>query len=80
MIATAHPPVQPVTLSDCIAMLEARRQWLAEQLNEFAKPIAACDADYNAILAERAEIVRAISCLNPIARGEARVPHPREDH
>ena len=71
---------QPVTLLDCIASLEARRQWLAAQLNTFTKPVAACDADYNAILAERAEIVRALSGLRPIARGEARVPHPREDH
>lgn len=60
-------------------MLEARRQWLAQRLNEFARPIAACDVDYNAILAERAEIVRALSSLSLILRGEVRVPHPRED-
>ena len=75
-----HIDSSSVTLVQCIAMLEARRQLLSESLNEFARPIAACDADYNAILAERAELVRAISSLKPIALGEARIPHPRDDH
>ena len=69
-----------VTLAQCVAMLEARRQLLCDALNEFARPIAACDADYNAILAERAEVTQAITSLKPIARGEARVAHPRDDH
>jgi hypothetical protein len=69
-----------VTLGQCVAMLEARRQLLSQSLNDFARPIAACDADYNAILAERAELVRAISGLKPIALGEVRIPHPRDDH
>jgi hypothetical protein len=69
-----------VTLAQCIAMLEARRQCLSESLNEFARPISACDADFNSILAERAEIVSALTHLQPFCRGETRIPHPREDH
>ncbi len=76
----AHVGSSDVTLAQCVAMLEARRQLLSESLNEFARPIAACDADFNSILAERAEVVRALSYLQPFCRGETRIPHPREDH
>ncbi len=75
-----HTEYATVTLAQCIAMLEARRQVLGESLNEFARPVAACDVDYNAILAERAEVVRAITSLKPIALGETRIAHPRDDH
>ena len=36
--------------------------------------------DFNTLLAERAEIVLALSHLRPLCGGEARVPHPRDDH
>ncbi|MBL8510825.1 MAG: hypothetical protein JNM52_04195 [Betaproteobacteria bacterium] len=75
MNISAHP----VTLPQCVAMLEARRQLICEELNQFARPIAACDADFNTLLAERAEIVLALSRLQPYCRGEARIPHPRDD-
>jgi hypothetical protein len=69
-----------VTLAQCVAMLEARRKLICDELNDFARPIAACDADFYTLLAERAEIVRAIFHLEPPFRGNARIPHPRQDH
>jgi hypothetical protein len=75
-----HIDSSTVTLAQCVAMLEARRKLICDELNDFARPIAACDADFNTLLAERAEIVEAISHLEPLCRGKARIPHPREDH
>ena len=74
---TAH---RHVTLGQCIDLLNARRQIVSLQIQEYARPVPACDADYNALLAERSEIIRAISSLTPIFSGEARIPHPREDN
>jgi hypothetical protein len=70
----------PVTLAQCVAMLEARRKLIRDELNDLARPIAACDADFNTLLAERAEIVQSISRLEPLCHSKARIPHPREDH
>jgi hypothetical protein len=67
-----------VTLADCVAMLEARRLAICEELNARASPVAACDADYNTLLAERAELVAALARLAPLARCEIAVPHPRD--
>lgn len=68
-----------VTLTDCAALLEARRRQLSAQLKEFATPIAACDVDFNAMLAERAAINSALSYLEPFIRGNAHIVHPRDD-
>jgi hypothetical protein len=67
------------TLADCTRLLEARRRALCEEINAAARPVAACDADYNALLAERAEVVAALARLEPFARAEARIAHPRDD-
>lgn len=69
-----------VTLAQCVELLEARRQIVCDEINGRARPTAACDVDFNTLLAERAEIVLALSHLRPLCSGEARVPHPREDH
>ena len=80
MIETRHDREhRNVTLAQCIELLEARRQILCEQIHDYARPVPACDADFNALLAERAGITLAISHLLPICRGEAHVPHPREE-
>ena len=68
-----------VTLADCVATLEARRMAVCAELVGYAKPVPACDADYNALLAERAELVAALARLAPLARAETSIPHPRED-
>jgi hypothetical protein len=66
-------------LAHGLALLEARRVAICDEISERAgAAVAACDADFNALLAERAEIVAALVRLAPFARGEARVPHPRE--
>jgi len=79
MIETRHAGKhRDVTLEQCVDLLEARRQLLCGEIHGYARPVAACDADFNALLAERDEIARAISHLLPICRGEARIPHPRE--
>jgi hypothetical protein len=70
----------PVTLAQCIDLLEARRKLICDELSDFARPIAACDADFNTLLAERAEIVQAISHLEPLCRGKIHISHPRDDH
>ena len=49
------------------------------ELGSYARPVPACDADYNALLAERAELVAALARLAPLARSEVAIPHPRED-
>ena len=64
------------TLADCVAALEARRLAVCEQMDTYGSPVAACDADFNALVLERAEITAALARLTPIARGEARVTHP----
>jgi len=69
----------PPSLADCVAALEARRRAVCEQMDGYGSPIAACDADYNAMVLERAEITAAIARLAPIARGEARAVHPLHD-
>ena len=74
-MGSARPPV---SLADCVALLEARRVTLCEEINGYARPVAACDVDFNAMIAERAEVTGAISRLAPILRAEARVVHPRD--
>ena len=69
-----------VTLAQCVELLEARRHIVCDQINERVGAIAACDIDFNTLLAERAELVLALSHLRPFCSGEARIPHPRDDH
>ena len=78
--AATNAYASSVTLSQCVELLEARRQMVCNEINECARPTAACDVDFNTLLAERAEIVSALSHLRPLCRGQARIPHPREDH
>lgn len=68
-----------VTLAQCVDLLEIRRQIVCNEINQCARPVAACDVDFNTLLTERAEIVLALSHLRPLCYGQARVPHPRED-
>jgi hypothetical protein len=68
-----------VTLAQCVELLETRRLRVCDELAGFAQPVAACDADFNTLLAERAAIVQALAQLRPLARAEAVIPHPRED-
>jgi hypothetical protein len=70
---------QNVTLAQCIEVLEARRQLLSEELNDYARPVPACDVDFNTLLAERAQLTLALAHLRPLCRGEMKIPHPRED-
>ena len=67
------------TLAECVAALEARRRAVCEEMDSHGSPVAACDADYNALVLERAELTAALARLTPIARGEARVTHPLHD-
>ena len=70
----------PVTLADCVAALESRRVAVCDELADYgAAAVPACDAHFNTLLAERAELVAAIARLEPLARAESHVPHPRED-
>jgi chorismate mutase len=64
------------SLADCVAVLEARRHALCQQMDAYGSPVAACDADFSALVLERAEVSAAIARLKPIARGEAAVTHP----
>lgn len=68
-----------VTLAQCIEILEARRQLLSEELHDYARPVPACDVDFNTLLAERNALAVALSHLQPLHRGEMKIPHPRED-
>lgn len=75
---TPTPPAGP-TLAECVALLEARRRAICEELANGGTAVPACDADFNALLAERGELVAALARLAPLARAETHVPHPRED-
>ena len=67
------------TLTQCIDVLEARRQAVNDELHDYVKPVPACDVDYNTLLAERTALSLALSHLRPLHRAEAIIPHPRED-
>jgi len=71
-------PAAP-TLSQIVNLLEARRVAICEEMRGYGSPVAACDADFSALVAERAELTGALARLAPLARAESRVPHPRED-
>ena len=74
------PSSMPVTLADCVAVLEWRRRAVCDELSEYgAGAVPACDAHFNTLLAERAELVASLARLAPLARAESHVPHPRED-
>lgn len=69
----------PVTLAECIAVLESRRIAVCDELSDYGTAaVPACDAHFNTLLAERAELVAALARLAPLARAEMHVPHPRE--
>ncbi len=68
-----------ISLGQCVELLESLRLQVCEQITNYARPVAACDADFNTLLVERTEITAALAHLNLIYRGEAKVPHPRED-
>lgn len=68
-----------ITLEHCIDVLEARRRLLCEEIHDYARPVPACDVDFNTLLAERAELSVALSHLRPLCRGEMKIPHLRED-
>ena len=70
----------PPTLAECVAALEARRIAVCEEMEGYGSPVAACDADFSALVMERAELSAALARLKPIARREVVVPHPRADH
>jgi hypothetical protein len=72
--------VQAVTLQQCIELLEARRLLLCDELQHYARPVAACDADFNALLVERTAVVQALAQLSPISRAEVLISNRREDH
>ena len=71
--------IDNLTLAQCIEVLAARRRLVNEELQDFARPIAACDVDYSTLLAERSALSLAITQLQPLRRGEMKIPHPRED-
>jgi hypothetical protein len=71
---------QAVSLEQCIELLEARRLLLCDELQHYARPVAACDADFNALLVERTAIVQALAQLQPISRAEVGISSRREDH
>jgi hypothetical protein len=71
MVSTAE-----VSLSDCVEVLEARYRIVSHELHDYARPFTACDADYNAMLAERAALSAALTQLRALYRGEVAIPHP----
>ena len=79
MLTTAQMTQENVTLAQCIEVLEARRRLVNKELNAFGSPVPACDVDFNTLLAERGALSLVLSQLQPLCRGEARIPHPRED-
>lgn len=67
------------TLAECVQALEARRLAVCAEMESYGSPVAACDADFGALVQERAELAAALARLRPLARGEARIAHPLHD-
>ena len=76
----SQPGSSSVSLTDCIALLAARQRCVAAELNGFPRPIAACDVDFAALLQEQAALSAALAALEPVARAETPIEHPRGDH
>ncbi len=72
--------LQAATLQQCVELLEARRLLLCDELQLYARPVAAWDADFNALLVERTAVVQALAQLRPINRAEVNISSRREDH
>jgi hypothetical protein len=68
-----------VTLKQCIDILEARRPLRCEERHHCARPMPACDIDFNTLFLARAELTKALSCLRPLCRGKTKIPYPRQD-
>ena len=68
------------SLADCVDTLEARRRAVCAEMESYGTPVPACDADFNALVTERAELAAALARLRPLARGETRIAHPLHDH
>ena len=69
-----------VSLRDCVELLAARQRSVGAELNGFPRPIAACDVDFAALLQEQAALTAALAVLEPVARAETIIAHPRGDH
>jgi hypothetical protein len=67
-----------VTLENCVSLLDARRLLICEEIQSRSHANAACDVDFNTLLAERNALTQALTNLTPLARHEARIAHPRE--
>jgi hypothetical protein len=67
-----------ISLAYCVAVLDARRVLVCEELQSRSHANAACDVDFNTLLAERSALSQALSSLTPLARHEAYIPHPRD--
>ena len=52
----------------------------ARRSTAFRSPIAACDVDFAALLQEQAALSAALAALEPVARAETPIEHPRGDH
>ena len=79
-MAASQPVPSTVSLRDCIELLAARQRCVGAELNGFPRPIAACDVDFAALLQEQAALSSALAALEPVARAEAPIAHPRGDH
>ena len=79
-MGASHPAPSSVSLTDCIALLAARQRCVGVELNAFPRPIAACDVDFAALLQEQAALSAALAALEPVARAETPIEHPRGDH
>jgi hypothetical protein len=47
--------------------LQRRRRELAAEISSYPSPIAGCDAQFNALLEERKQILQALRELSPVA-------------
>ncbi|MET1416866.1 hypothetical protein ABVF61_31715 [Roseibium sp. HPY-6] len=53
--------------------LETARQMIADEIRDYPTPVSGCDAQYNHLLARRAQITKALTTLN----SDVFVPTPR---
>jgi hypothetical protein len=79
-MGASQPGSTAVSLTDCIALLAARQRCVGAELNGFPRPIAACDVEFAALLQEQAALSAALAALEPVARAETPIQHPRGDH
>jgi len=65
---------QPDIVHDIRAVLEAEQRRLAEEIRHYPPPIPRCDAQFNALIEQRANVAQALYDLSGLSRDDNHAP------